>query len=85
MEVSTLWWLATGAAVAVELATGTFYLLMFALGLAAAALATHAGLGMSTQFVVAGSRSIADTSAKQNYYEYRKTKQYCYRYQNQLD
>ena len=53
MEVSTLWWLATGAAVAVELATGTFYLLMFALGLAAAALATHAGFGGATQMVVA--------------------------------
>ena len=53
MEVSTLWWLATGAAVAVELATGTFYLLMFALGLAAAALAAHAGLGNATQMVVA--------------------------------
>ena len=53
MEVSTLWWVATGAVVAVELATGTFYLLMFALGLAAAALAAHAGLGNATQMVVA--------------------------------
>ncbi len=53
MEVSTLWWLATGAAVAVELATGTFYLLMFALGLAAAALAAHAGFSNATQMVVA--------------------------------
>ena len=53
MEVSTLWWVATGAVVAVELATGTVYLLMFALGLAAAALAAHAGLGNATQMVVA--------------------------------
>ena len=29
-----LWWLATGGLVAAELATGTFYLLMLALGLA---------------------------------------------------
>ena len=68
MEVSTLWWLATGAAVAVELATGTFYLLMFALGLAAAALATHAGLGISTQFVVAavvGGGSVAGWHLRQ--------------------
>ena len=39
MDVSpaTVWWVVAGAAVAVELATGTFYLLMIALGLAAAA------------------------------------------------
>jgi hypothetical protein len=36
MAESTLWWLATGGLVAVELLTGTFYLLMMALGLAAA-------------------------------------------------
>lgn len=53
MEMTTIWWLATGAAVAVELFTGTFYLLMFAVGLAAAALAAHAGLGNSMQLVVA--------------------------------
>ena len=43
MEDSTLWWLAAGAAVIVELLTGTFYLLMLTLGLAAGALAAHAG------------------------------------------
>ena len=42
MADSTLWWLLAGAAVAVELLTGTFYLLMLALGLAAGALAAHA-------------------------------------------
>ena len=41
MADSTLWWLLAGAAVAVELLTGTFYLLMFAIGLAAAAIAAH--------------------------------------------
>jgi membrane protein implicated in regulation of membrane protease activity len=53
MAESTLWWLLAGAAVAVELVTGTFYLLMLAIGLAAAALAAHLGLSMTTQLVVA--------------------------------
>ncbi len=49
----TLWWLAAGALVAAELATGTFYLLMLALGCAAGALAAHAGAGATAQ-VAAG-------------------------------
>lgn len=53
MAESTLWWLATGSLVAVELLTGTFYLLMMALGLAAAALAAHAGLPTTWQWVIA--------------------------------
>jgi membrane protein implicated in regulation of membrane protease activity len=53
MAESTLWWLLTGAAVAVELLTGTFYLLMLAVGLASAALAAHLGLGAPAQLVVA--------------------------------
>jgi membrane protein implicated in regulation of membrane protease activity len=54
MADATLWWLATGVAVAIELVTGTFYLLMLAIGMAAGALAAHAGAGMPTQLVVAG-------------------------------
>jgi membrane protein implicated in regulation of membrane protease activity len=53
MAESTLWWLLTGTAVAVELLTGTFYLLMLAIGLAAAALAAHAGAGMAFQLITA--------------------------------
>jgi len=53
MADSTVWWLLTGAAVAVELVTGTFYLLMLAIGLAAGALAAHAGAGLPAQLVVA--------------------------------
>jgi len=53
MADSTVWWLLTGAAVAVELVTGTFYLLMLAIGLAAGALAAHAGTGLPAQLVVA--------------------------------
>lgn len=52
-QASTLWWLGAGALVALELATGTFYLLMLALGAAAAALAAHAGLGLSPQLLAA--------------------------------
>lgn len=53
MEESTIWWLAAGAVVATELFTGTFYLLMLALGLAAAAIAAHLGLTTSPQMVIA--------------------------------
>jgi membrane protein implicated in regulation of membrane protease activity len=53
MADSTVWWLMAGAAVAVELATGTFYLLMLAIGLVAGALAAHAGAATPTQLVVA--------------------------------
>jgi len=49
----TIWWVAAGIAVAAELATGTFYLLMMALGLAAGAIAAHLGLSESTQVVCA--------------------------------
>ena len=45
MAPSTLWWLLAGAAIALELLTGTFYLLMLALGMAGAAVAAHLGAG----------------------------------------
>jgi membrane protein implicated in regulation of membrane protease activity len=51
LSAATFWWVAAGVAVAAELATGTFYLLMIALGLAAAAVAAHLGLGSSTQII----------------------------------
>ncbi len=53
MADSTLWWLLAGAAVAIELFTGTFYLLMLAVGMVAAALAAHAGASTAVQLVVA--------------------------------
>ena len=52
-EASTLWWVVTGVLVAAELGTGTFYLLMLAVGAAAGALCAHAGLGPSVQAFVA--------------------------------
>lgn len=53
MEASTIWWLAAGAVVVTELLTGTFYLLMVALGLVAAAVAAHLGLSITPQIVAA--------------------------------
>ena len=53
MSESTVWWLLAGAAVAVELATGTFYLLMVAIGLAAAAIAAHLGASTAAQLITA--------------------------------
>lgn len=52
-NASTWWWVVAGALVAAELATGTFYLLMLALGCTAGALAAHAGMGSTPQLVVA--------------------------------
>lgn len=53
MAESTIWWLLAGAAVAVELITGTFYLLMLGIGLAAAAVAAHSGVSVTGQIIVA--------------------------------
>lgn len=53
MSESTIWWLLAGACVVLELVTGTFYLLMLAMGMAAAALAGQAGAGTAVQMVVA--------------------------------
>ena len=51
--MASLWWLMAGGAIILELLSGTFYLLMLALGLAAGALAAHAGLELAWQFVAA--------------------------------
>ena len=52
MAESTIWWIITGLLVAAELATGTFYLLMLAVGAVAGALAAHAALALTGQLVV---------------------------------
>jgi membrane protein implicated in regulation of membrane protease activity len=49
----TWWWLAAGGLVAAELLSGTFYLLMVALGCVAGALAAHLGLGSTGQVLAA--------------------------------
>jgi membrane protein implicated in regulation of membrane protease activity len=53
MNNITLWWVMTGVLVALELVTGTFYLLMLGMGAVAAALVAMAGHGLSTQLVAA--------------------------------
>ena len=53
MDHSTMWWLLAGVLVIAELLTGTFYLLMLALGAVVGALAAHFGLGSVSQIVAA--------------------------------
>jgi membrane protein implicated in regulation of membrane protease activity len=53
MGASTLWWLLLVALVVLELLTGTFYLLMLALGAGAAALVAHTGAGFNAQVLTA--------------------------------
>jgi membrane protein implicated in regulation of membrane protease activity len=53
MTESTVWWVLAGATVALELVTGTFYLLMISTGLVAAAVSVYFGAGIVVQLVVA--------------------------------
>ena len=53
MAVSTIWWLLAGALIAAELVSGTFYLLMVAVGFVAAALSAQAGASLTLQFAMA--------------------------------
>lgn len=62
LSAATLWWVAAGIAVAAELATGTFYLLMIALGLGAGAVAAHAGLPATWQVTAAALVGAAATA-----------------------
>jgi membrane protein implicated in regulation of membrane protease activity len=65
MDISapTLWWLAAGLLVAAELLSGTFYLLMLALGCAAGAMAAHAGLPAAGQVAAAALCGAGATAA----------------------
>ena len=62
MADSTWWWLLTGALVAMELLSGTFYLLMLALGAAAAAFAAHLGVPLVAQITVASVTGLASVA-----------------------
>lgn len=53
MDDWIIWFLAAGALVIVELLTGTFYILMIAIGMACGGLVALAGAGASAQTVVA--------------------------------
>jgi len=52
MDNPAAWWVLAGLFVAMELFTGTFYLLMLALGAAAAAVAAHLGLAPTLHWAV---------------------------------
>lgn len=54
MSNATLWWIASGVIVGLELLTGTFYLLMLALGAMAGALCATLGASMPVQLLCAG-------------------------------
>jgi len=62
MSDAMLWWLLAGGAVVLELLSGTFYLLMMAVGLVAGALAAHTGVSSTVQMLAAaavGSGAVA--------------------------
>lgn len=52
MAESTMWWIVTGVLVAAELLSGTFYLLMLAIGTVAGALAAHLGVSPTVQLTL---------------------------------
>jgi len=62
-SASTWWWLAAGLLVAAELLSGTFYLLMVALGCVAGALLAYAGLGVAAQLALAALVGAGATAA----------------------
>lgn len=53
LDPPSVWWLTVGVLVAAELATGTFYLLMLALGAVAGAIAASAGFDTQSQITAA--------------------------------
>jgi membrane protein implicated in regulation of membrane protease activity len=69
MADSTWWWLLAGALVALELLSGTFYLLMLALGAAIAAIAAHLGVPLVVQLIVA---SVAGLASVAIWYQIKK-------------
>jgi membrane protein implicated in regulation of membrane protease activity len=52
-SLATGWWIAAGVLVVAELVTGTFYLLMLAMGAVAAALAAYFGVDFDLQLLAA--------------------------------
>jgi membrane protein implicated in regulation of membrane protease activity len=53
MQASTIWWIFAGLTIAAELLSGTIYLLMISVGLAAGAIAAHWGLDWPGQISTA--------------------------------
>lgn len=63
MNDSTQWWIASAVLVALELGSGTFYLLMLAVGAAAGALAAHLGWTQTWQWVTASALGLGAAGA----------------------
>lgn len=71
MDDATLWWIAAGLLVAAEMTTGSFYLLMLALGAAAGAIAAHLGLGGTAEVAIA---ALTGGLATAGWYFYRRNR-----------
>lgn len=63
MSPYIIWWILAFALVALELTTGTFYLLVYGLAAAAAGVAAWLGMGLVAQLVIAALIGIAGTLA----------------------
>lgn len=63
MSIHVIWWIVAFALVALELTTGTFYLLVYGLAAAAAGVAAWLGLGYAAQLVIAALIGLAGTLA----------------------
>ncbi|MBC7501801.1 MAG: NfeD family protein [Herminiimonas sp.] len=61
MENWMTWFLIAGVMVVLEIFTGTFYLLMVAVGFAAGGLAALAGIGLSSQLMIASAVGVVAT------------------------
>jgi membrane protein implicated in regulation of membrane protease activity len=59
MSAPAIWWLLTFALVALELATGTLYALLVAIGFAFGAVAAHLGASQPVQIVCAAVAAVA--------------------------
>ncbi len=59
MANSTVWWLIAGAAIVLELLSGTVYLLLLSAGFASAAIAAHLGASVTVQLIVASFVGVA--------------------------
>ncbi len=58
MDFTTLWWILTGIAVAAELLTGTFYLLLISIGMAFGAIAASLGWPVQGQLLSAAATGV---------------------------
>ena len=63
MSAYVIWWIAAFALVGLELASGTFYLLVYGVAAAAAGIAAWLGLGLVAQLVIAAAIGLAGTLA----------------------